>query len=86
MAAKRKYNWDTWFDRPITVLRRGVHYMCPQSTMANSIRNAASRMGLSVSVEDRGDSIVMRVPSAIPHTDQIAVAGQPDAPALAETN
>jgi hypothetical protein len=86
MAGRRKYDWDTWFDRPVTILRRGVHYQCPQSTMANSIRNAASRMGLSVSVEDRGDSIVMKVPSAIPHTAKITVAGKPDASALAQVD
>ena len=61
MAAHRKYPWEEWFGRPSTVLVRGVHYRCSQSTMVQTIRNNASARGLSVQVTDKRNEIFIEV-------------------------
>ncbi len=74
MHGNRKYPWEVWFDRPHTVLVRGVDYHCSQSTMCQAIRNEARRKW-RVRLTDNGDSIVMEVLGAIQHTDKTPVAG-----------
>src|ERR1700681_2725127 len=39
---QQKYPWEEWFERRRVVLMRGEDYRCSQSTMAQTIRNAAS--------------------------------------------
>ena len=75
MAARRKYQWEEWFGRKTTEIRRGEHYHCSQSTMAGTIRCNASRRGVRVSLLDNGDSITIEVTSEISRTDQVTVAG-----------
>ncbi len=75
----RKYRWDDWLGRPQTVLVRGVHYRCSQSSMCQSIRNNASQRGLRVRLTDNGTDILVEVlgtrrareevAGAVPHTD-----------------
>jgi hypothetical protein len=60
-TAHRLYQWDVWFKRSRFVLVRGHHYRVSQSSICNAARNEASRLGLSVSVEDLGRSIVVTV-------------------------
>lgn len=72
---RRKYAWEAWFAGGRVVLSRGVHYDCSQSTMAQSVRNAASQRGLRVRIEDTGTEIILEVVGAIPRPNQIAVAG-----------
>ena len=75
MAARRKYRWEDWFDRPTTTLEHGVHYHCSQSTMAGMVRNAASQRGLRVKVVDKGNSITITVVRReSTHPDKAAVA------------
>ena len=83
MAAKRKYRWEEWFDRPRTTLVRGVDYRCSQSMMSQQVRSNASARGVSVRVADTGDSIIVEVVSAIPHPAAPGVAGGHVAQALA---
>jgi hypothetical protein len=57
------YDWETWLgggEPKSVVLRRGVDYVAPQSTMVQQVRNAASRLGIKVSVKDRGDSLLIQ--------------------------
>lgn len=77
---RRKYPWEEWLGRVRTVLLRGVHYRCSQSTMCQTIRNNASRRGLRVRLVDTGTEILVEVVGAgehgeIPHTNKAAVAG-----------
>jgi hypothetical protein len=54
------YDWDGWFAALPITLRRGDHYACSQSMMAQQIRSAASARGVPVSLEDKGDRIIVR--------------------------
>lgn len=83
MGRPPKYNWDGLFKRAHTVLVRGIDYQCSQSSMAGSIRNKASKLGLRVKLADTGDSIIIKVIGAIPHTNQAAVTSESQPPALA---
>ena len=74
MAATRKYMWEEWFGRPLTLVVQGVDYQCSQSTMVAQIRNCASRRGVRVRLTDVGDSIVIEVVSEIPHANKVAIA------------
>jgi hypothetical protein len=60
-----KYDWISWFARPRFTLRRGVHYHCSQTSMAGQVRNAATRLGVSVSIIDEGSAltVVVREPA-----------------------
>ena len=69
MAAKRKYMWEEWFDRTDTILVRGVHYDCSQSTMAQTIRNNASQRGLRVRLTDTGTEIWIQVVCGVQQHD-----------------
>lgn len=73
MAARRKYSWEKWFDTPRTTLRRGVDYHCSQSTMAQTVRNNASRRNIRIKLEDTGESIIIEVVGENTHTDKTAV-------------
>ncbi len=73
MAAFRKYPWEEWFAKLRMTLVQGIDYHCSQSSMAQSIRNNASRRGLKVRLQDIGDAIMVQVVGtncAFPHTDQ----------------
>lgn len=72
---KRIYQWEQWFERPRTVLVRGVDYHCSQTTMSGMVRNNASRRGVRTRITDDGKSITIEVTGAVPHTDKAAVAG-----------
>lgn len=61
MAAKRKYKWREWFDQREFILTQGEHYHCSQSTMAQVVRNNASKRGLRVRVMDTGQQIEVKV-------------------------
>lgn len=54
--------------------------------MAGLVRNAASRMKVHINITDTGDSIIVKVINEIPHTNQVAIVGQPIASALAQTH
>lgn len=82
---RQKYKWELWFVRDKTVLLRGVDYDCSQSSMVQSIRNAATRHGVRVHIEDEGDTITIEVKGETPHTNTPAFAGQYEPPALAPT-
>jgi len=73
MGANRKYRWEQWFDRPITVLVRGTDYHCSQSTMVGMIRNNASRRGVRVRIVDTENLIIIKVANAVQHTDQVGI-------------
>lgn len=55
------YDWNDWFNRARFVLRKGEDYHCPQSSMAQQVRNQAARRGVAVKVEDQGDQITVTV-------------------------
>ncbi len=79
--ATRRYPWNNWFSRPQTILRAGVDYDISQSMMHQTIRNSASKMGLSgkVKIRDLGDSMVIEVPGAkheVSCTNQATVANE----------
>ena len=76
---KRKYPWEEWFRYPHTVLMRGIHYHCSQSTMAQTVRNNASSRDLRVHIVDTGTALIIKVverreAGAIPHTNPTSVA------------
>ena len=71
----RKYRWEEWFGRPLTVLVNGLDYHCSQSTMSQMVRNNASQRGLRVRVTDTGDTIIIEVVGEVQHTDKAAVVG-----------
>lgn len=52
------YPWDRWFKRGRGRLRRGRDYTCLQNSMAQQVRNAASRRGLRVSVRQRHGGLI----------------------------
>ncbi len=65
----RKYGWEEWFDRHgRTILVRGVDYHCSQSTMAQTIRNNASRRRLRVRLIDIGHAIILEVVGEVHRT------------------
>lgn len=68
MAAKRKYDWETWFSRKSTVLVKGVDYTCSQSAMVQSIRNNAYLRGAHVRPIDLDDRIEIVVLSKMKKT------------------
>lgn len=61
VAAKRKYDWETWFARKTTILVKGVDYHCSQSAMVQSIRNNAYVRGVRVRPVDLDDRIELTV-------------------------
>lgn len=76
---KRKYPWERWFSLSRFVLLRGVHYLCSQSTMAQTVRNNASTRGLRVRITDTSTEIIVEVMgnrNEVSHTDKAPVAGQ----------
>lgn len=46
-----RYPWLKWFSRRGALLKKGRDFYCSAPTMAAQVRNAASRLGLSVSVQ-----------------------------------
>ena len=63
--ASRMYPWEEWFNKPHTVLRRGVHYHVSQSIMHQMIRNNASKRGIRVRLIDTDDEIIINVVGVI---------------------
>ena len=63
MAEKdnRKYRWGAWFAKPRFRIVRRRDYRCPQSAMAQQIRNVARRLRLYVSLVDEGDAFTVIV-------------------------
>ena len=55
------YPWRSWFTKGRFVVRRGRHYTVPTSSFVNQIRQAASRLGYSASIEDRDTELVITV-------------------------
>lgn len=74
MPARTKYRWDEWFRRGRMALLLGTHYECSQSSIVAMVRNAASKRGLSVCVQDRGDHVIVEVTGESPHPDKTPVA------------
>ena len=79
---QRKYLWEKWLAHARTVLLRGVHYHCSQSSMAQTVRNNASARGLRVRLTDTGTEIIVEVlgvaeggTDEVLHTDRTPVAG-----------
>lgn len=58
---RRIYPWEQWFSKDRTVILRGVHYRCSQSTMVQTIRNNATQRGIKVSVDDTNTEIIIEV-------------------------
>lgn len=58
---KKIYDWDAWFASGRFVLRRGRDYTCSQGTMAQQVRNAAAKRGISVSLVESDGSFVVTV-------------------------
>jgi hypothetical protein len=55
------YRWAEWFARPKVLLTRGKDYRCSQSAMVAQIRNAATKHGKNVVVQDQLTKIEMTV-------------------------
>lgn len=56
-----RYPWPAWFRRDRFTLRRGRDYRSTQATFGQQIRNAASRLGCHVTVEEGEDSFTVIV-------------------------
>ena len=56
---RRVYPWNDWLGKPRTVILRGVHYRCSQSSMQTQIRNAASRRGVKVRLIDTNTEFII---------------------------
>lgn len=61
IGRRKTYPWEEWFSTPSTVIVKGLDYKCSQSTMCQMIRNAASQRRISVTPEDHGVSIHIKV-------------------------
>lgn len=59
--AKRKYPWEQWFGRRLTVLKRGVDYDISQGMMYQTIRNNASQRMVRVRVRETVDGMTIEV-------------------------
>lgn len=59
--AKRKYPWEQWFGRRLTVLKRGVDYDISQGMMYQTIRNNASQRMVRVRVRETVDGMIIEV-------------------------
>lgn len=57
----RKYDWRELFKANLIELVSGRDYSCSQGSMVTQARQAASHLGLSVHVEDQGDSVRIEV-------------------------
>ena len=55
------YDWDRLFALPRFTLRKGVHYYHSVVGMAGQVRQAASRRGLSVHLEETDGVITVSV-------------------------
>lgn len=66
----RKYDWSDWFSKRRFVLRWGEHYRCRDSIMVQQVRNAAAKLGVSVTVLDERGKITVIV-----HDQVTAAAG-----------
>lgn len=73
-ARGKNYPWQQWFKRRRFVLRRGEDYFCPQGSMAQQIRNAASRLDLLITLIEEDESFTVFVKNG--DTDAVAGAGQ----------
>lgn len=73
---RRKYAWEDWFSRPCTVLLRGIHYDCSQSTMVQSIRNNASMRKVRVRITDRNNHIIVEVLNDVLHSNKATVTSE----------
>ena len=56
VRSDRKYDWDRWLADDRVVLRRGEHYVCDMYSFGLQLRNAATRLGVKISVEIDPDS------------------------------
>lgn len=57
-----RYPWNEWFSKRRVVLRRGVHFHGLVHGMAATIRQAATRLGVGVSIEvdkDNPDRLIL---------------------------
>lgn len=61
MPRPSKYPWEDWFGRDLITLRKGRDYVCRQSSMAQQIRSAASRFGVSVHVTETDKGFRIKV-------------------------
>ena len=53
------YPWEVWLSQPRVVLRRGREYHISQASMCQMTRNWASRLGVQIAVEDRGNRLII---------------------------
>jgi hypothetical protein len=63
MAAKRLYDWDSWFSRDRFVLRAGEDFICSNSSMAQQVRVEAHHQRVYVMVRDEITRLVVEVSS-----------------------
>ncbi len=57
-----KYPWERWFKRSRKFrLRKSVNYDCSTMIMSQQARNAACRLGLSISIKDEEGAIVITI-------------------------
>lgn len=57
LHCNRKYKWEKWFSGCTFRIKRGKDYEITQSAMAGQVRSYASKLGISISLVDEGDSI-----------------------------
>lgn len=57
-----KYPWSRWFTRKTTVtIQKGVDFDCEVHSMAIMVRQKASRLGLTLAMSVKGDTIKFKV-------------------------
>lgn len=57
----KRYPWSLWFSKDLFTLRRGKHFECQAHGMMQTIRQAAKRAGIKVSVQVADSSIRVQV-------------------------
>jgi hypothetical protein len=57
------YDWQRWFAQDRIKLQRGVHYLVPEASFVQQVRNAAYRLGYKIDVQLGYDHCVVYVRS-----------------------
>lgn len=61
---RKSYPWNLWlaaWKQTPTIIRQGRDFICEPNVMAQQIRNAASKRGVSVHVEITGQYVKIQV-------------------------
>jgi hypothetical protein len=73
---KEQYDFDTWFDGDPWLLVEGEDYTCKRTSFESSVRSAANRRGLDVTIRSHPDGSAVQVVGTLEEKEAAKLAAE----------